>query len=189
MPRPTRLRLLQELPATPPHEEDETAPAPVVLASPIAPSEAEAVIAQLRLEADLAIRQRNEMAAAQRQAATDAQQAQATVEALKTEALSRIGAVERERDEARQALTEKTDDRKRMAAMATAVSLGLLQQFTAELVKLAAWVPALAALAGGIWLFWSCAAPSPTTATLIALALYGPVIMMPAALLTWRRRE
>lgn len=184
MARPTRLRLLDERPI-PDRPEDVVAVATEVAQFPPQPdrlsdSTAEAIIAELKARAATA-----ENAAAEARA--NQQKAEQTTEAVRKVALDKIAEVEQQRDAATLAATGKADERKQSMAVATALSLSILRQIAGELVKIFSWLPALGALLGGFWLFdRSLAAPSPQT--LVALALYGLVVVAPAAVLTLRGR-
>lgn len=191
MARPARLRLLEERPV-PERPEDvaviatEVAQAPVQIER-LSSGDADAIISELKSQVALA----QTSAAEARKGQQDAEQ---TVQAIREAALKKIAETEQQAAAARQeavaaaqASVAKTDERKQSVAVATAVSLGLMRQIAAELVKIFAWFPALGALLGGFWLFdRSLIEPSPQT--LIALALYGLVVVAPASLLTLRSR-
>lgn len=179
MTRPTRLRLLDERPAIPDRAEDAAAPAPVSVHQ-IPAEDASAIIAQLRAEAAQAVQERD---AAVATAEKVKQETSATLEAVGAQARQHIAQVEGERDAARAELQTQKADRKETVAVATAVGLNMLQKAMAEAAKLTAWVPLLGSLLGGFWLFDDTVA-DPAPRTLVGLALYGAVVVLPAVLVT-----
>lgn len=185
MPKPTRLKLIDERPAVPLREEDAAAASPVPPAARVvATDEAEAIIRQLRADADAANLRVHDVEVAAKAKVDEAAQ---TVEALAVQAKERISEVERERDAALTVAHSRVEERKQATAVATAVSLGLLQKITAECSKIAVWLPSLGALFGGWWLFnGSVSQPSPQT--LMELGLYGLVVVLPASILTLKVR-
>lgn len=189
MARPRKLVLVDERPVVPIRPEDNDAPAPVQETVPA--GEAAALIRQLQEEKELALRQRNEaMQAADRrisEADAAAKSASETIEALRKEAIARLGSLQQERDQARAEATEAKSEKQKTAAVATAVSLGLVRHIIGEAAKIASWFPALGALLGGFWLFDRTVAATPSAQTLVELALYGAVVVAPAVLVTVKK--
>lgn len=186
MPKPRALRIVSERPAMPPRPEDLAATAPVPVAPPPGPD----VLAELRRQRDEAVANAN--AAMQRgQEISEAAQrhvseANARAEAAQTQATERVKQVALETQTVRADLAKAVEAQKQTGAVATAVVLGIVKQIIEALGRCLTWLPALGSLGGGFWLFAKALA-QPTPLALVALALYGGVVVAPASLLTLRK--
>lgn len=190
MPRPSRLKLVDERPVPVREIDDAVAEPPVAAMQQVSEGEAAAIIDQLRREVELQTRRANEVTAAAAEAGqkarADLDAANQTTAALRDQALTRIGEVEQERNAAVAAVAKSQEDRRQTAAVAAAVGLGLLQKAAAEVGRLAAWVPALGSLLGG-WCLFNRIIAAPSLPSLGALALYGVVVVGPAVLVTLKK--
>jgi hypothetical protein len=137
------------------------------------------IVAYLRDQ--LAAKERETQALKQHAQQVEAQ-AEERVAEVYDQATEAVKKVEARRAEAEKQVAEAQAQAQQRGSYLTTVSINAINQFFGRLVWLIAFLtyklPALGALFGG-YLLWSSVLPSPTTPGLIALGLYGALIVLP----------